>query len=57
VKSSASTTPLRLFVDLVLVGRGRTEITLTTTAPLVASSAIRAAEIRLARLLASRVRA
>jgi hypothetical protein len=57
VKSSASTTPLRLFVDLVLVGRGRTEITLTTTAPLVASSAVRAAELRLARLLASRVRA
>lgn len=57
VKTSASTTPVKVFVDLVLVGRGRTEITLTTTAPLLASAAVRAAEVRLASLLASRVRA
>ena len=45
---------VRLFVDVVLVGRGRTEITLTTTAPLSAGAAVVAAEIRLARLLAAR---
>jgi hypothetical protein len=56
VKTSGSTTPVTVFVDVVLVGRGRTEITLTTTAPLLASSAVRAAEIRLARILAARVR-
>jgi hypothetical protein len=57
VQTSASTTPVKVFVDLVLVGRGRTEITLTTTAPLLANTAVRAAEVRLARLLAGRVRA
>jgi hypothetical protein len=56
VKTSGSTTPVTVFVDVVLVGRGRTEITLTTTAPLLASTAVRAAEIRLARILAGRVR-
>jgi hypothetical protein len=56
VKPSGSTTPVTVFVDVVLVGRGRTEITLTTTAPLLASTAVRAAEIRLARILAGRVR-
>jgi hypothetical protein len=56
VKTSASTTPVKVFVDLVLVGRSRTEITLTTTAPLLASVAVRAAEVRLARILAGRVR-
>jgi hypothetical protein len=56
VKTSGSTTPVAVFVDVVLVGRGRTEITLTTTAPLLASTAVRAAEIRLARILAARVR-
>jgi hypothetical protein len=56
VKPSGSTTPVTVFVDVVLVGRGRTEITLTTTAPLLASTAVRAAEIRLARILAARVR-
>jgi hypothetical protein len=57
VQTSASTTPVKVFVDLVLVGRSRTEITLTTTAPLLASTTVRAAEVRLARLLAGRVRA
>jgi hypothetical protein len=56
VKTSGSTTPVTVFVDVVLVGRGRTEITLTTTAPLFASTAVRAHEIRLARILAGRVR-
>jgi hypothetical protein len=57
VKTSASTTPVAVFVDVVLVGRSRTEITLTTTAPLLASVAVRAAEVRLARVLVGRVRA
>jgi hypothetical protein len=45
---------VRLFVDVVLVGRGRTEITLTTTAPLAAGTAVKDAELRLARLLVAR---
>ncbi len=52
VKAGSATT--RVFVDLVLVGRGSTEITLTTTAPLVAEPAVRAAEVRLARILVTR---
>ena len=55
VKSAAGTA--RVFVDLVLVGRGSTEITLTTTAPLIAEPAVRAAEVRLARILAGRATA
>ncbi len=53
VTTAAGTT--RVFVDLVLLGRGSTELTLTTTAPLVAAPAVRGAELRLARLLVSRV--
>lgn len=45
---------VRLFVDIVLVGKGHTELTLTTTAALAAAPAVKAAEIRLARLLAAR---
>jgi hypothetical protein len=52
VKAAAGTT--RVFVDLLLIGRGSTEITLTTTAPLVAATAVRAAELRLARILVAR---
>ena len=52
VKAAAGTA--RVFVDLVLVGRGSTEITLTTTAPLVAATAVRAAELRLAKILVAR---
>jgi hypothetical protein len=53
IKSTSGTT--RVFVDLVLIGRHSTEITLTTTAPMVAEGAVRAAELRLARGLAARV--
>jgi hypothetical protein len=49
--------PVRVFVDVVVLGRGRTEITLTTTAPLLADATVRPAEARLARLLVARVRA
>jgi hypothetical protein len=52
--TSAGTTASML-LDLVLAGRGRTEITLTTVAPYGARAPIKAAEERLARLLASRI--
>jgi hypothetical protein len=47
---------IRVMVDVVLVGRGRTEVTLTTTAPFASVGTIGPAEIRLARLLAARIR-
>ena len=47
---------VRLMVDTVAFGRGRTEVSLTATAPQVAALAVRPAEIRLARLLAGRIR-
>jgi hypothetical protein len=43
-------------VDIVLIGRGRTEITLTSTSLYSARSAVEAAELDLARRLAARVR-
>jgi hypothetical protein len=49
-------TTASMLLDLVLVGRGRTEITLTTVAPYDARAAIKSAEERLARLLVSRIR-
>ena len=51
---SANGTTVRTFADIVLVGRGRTEITMTTVAPLAADAAVRAAEGRLALLAARR---
>jgi hypothetical protein len=51
---TTGSTTARVFVDLVLLGRGSTEITLTTTAPLLAEPAVRAAEVRLARTLVAR---
>jgi len=48
---------LLVAADIVLVGRGRTELTLSLTAPAAARTAIAAAEVRLARLLLARVRA
>jgi hypothetical protein len=47
---------VRLFVDLVLFGRGRTESSLTTSAPYSARVPVKTAEIRLAKTLAARVR-
>jgi len=52
VRSAAGTA--RIFVDLVVLGRRSTEITLTTTAPMVAEPAVRGAEVRLARILVAR---
>jgi hypothetical protein len=49
-----SSATVHIAVDLVLVGRGHTEITLTTTAPLEVGPARNAVEIKLARALAAR---
>ena len=43
--------------DIVLVGRGRTEVSLSVEAPAAARSSLPAAEVRLARALLARVRA
>jgi hypothetical protein len=48
---------VRVMTDLVLVGNGRTEVTLTTIAPWDGRVVLKAAEVRLARLLASRISA
>lgn len=46
-----------LLIDIVLVGRSRTELTLTVSAPAAARATISAAEVRIARLLLWRVQA
>jgi hypothetical protein len=51
---TAAGTTVGVMVDVILVGRGHTEITLTTTAPALAAASVVPAELRLARLLASR---
>ena len=56
VEVTSGTQKVRVLIDVVLIGRGRTEVTLTTTAPLAAEAVVRPAELRLARLLASRLR-
>jgi hypothetical protein len=55
VQASGTTVPV--YSDVILVGRGRTEIDLTVTAPAGAASAVGAAERKLAGLLAQRARA
>lgn len=47
---------VRLFSDLVLFGRGRTEITLSTLAPYADASNVQAAEVRLAVIMLLRAR-
>jgi hypothetical protein len=47
---------VRVLVDLVALGRDRTEVTLTTTAPFANRQVVAAAEVRLARILVSRIR-
>jgi hypothetical protein len=48
---------VQVLADVVLVGRSRTELTLSLAAPAAASASISRAEIRLARLLLNRVQA
>lgn len=57
VDVSAQGTHARVLADLVLVGRGRTELTLMIAAPAAAGATIAAADVRLARTLLARVRA
>jgi hypothetical protein len=48
---------VRVLLDIVLVGRGRTEISLDATAPAASARVVSAAERRLARRLAARAHA
>jgi hypothetical protein len=48
---------VRVLLDIVLVGRGRTEISLDATAPAASARVVSAAERRLARKLVARARA
>jgi hypothetical protein len=45
---------VRVLVDVVVVGAGRVELTLITTAPYSARAPVQTAEMRLAQLLAAR---
>ena len=47
--------PVRVMIDLVAIGQGRAELMLITTAPYAIRGPVVPAEIRLARLLVSRV--
>jgi hypothetical protein len=54
---SATGSRLSLVFDVVILGRGRTELTLTTIAPLADGQAVRPADVPLAKLLLTRVHA
>ncbi len=47
---------IRVMADLIVIGMGRTEISLLTTAPYAARQAVEAAELRLAQALVARAR-
>jgi hypothetical protein len=57
VAVSALGQTVRVLLDIVLVGKGRTEISLDATAPAAAARAVSSTERRLARTLAARARA
>ena len=57
VAVSALGQTVRVLLDIVLIGKGRTEISLDATAPAATARAVAAAERRLARKLAARARA
>lgn len=57
VTVTSSGTKLRVMVDVVVAGRGRTEINLTTIAPLASKVQVAPAEQRIVRLLVARIRA
>lgn len=48
---------LRIMFDVILLGKGRTEITLASVAPYAAHRVVEAAELRLARMLVGRATA
>jgi hypothetical protein len=54
VGTGESAVRVRVLVDVVVVGVGRVELTLITTAPYSAHAAVESAEARLARLMAAR---
>jgi hypothetical protein len=54
---TSGTATVRVLVDVVVLGKGRSELTLITTAPAAARPQVQAAEVRLARLLAARAAA
>ena len=56
VDVKAPTATVRMMFDFVLVGHGRTEISLTVTAPAAAAAAVRGLELRLAQLMISRAK-
>ena len=56
VKTSAGP-ETEVMLDFLAIGQGQTELSLTTTAPYAARTAIAAAELRVAEILISRVRA
>jgi hypothetical protein len=57
VKVHAQSQTVLVVVDLVVVGRSRTELTLTMSAPAAARSSLPAAEVRVARALLARASA
>jgi hypothetical protein len=57
IETGSGSQAIRLMVDAVLVGRSRTEISLTTAAPFANTKAVEAAELRFARRLVSRISA
>jgi hypothetical protein len=57
VSVQANGASVQVMDEIILVGRGRTEITLSAVSPLAARGAVSAANLRLARILASRARA
>ena len=57
VDYTAQAQTLRVLVDVILLGKGRTEISLLATGPYAARSSFDGAELRLARALLSRAKA
>lgn len=56
VDVATSSVKVRMFSDIVLVGRGQTEVTLSATAPYASVQAIQAAEVRLAIVMLARIK-
>jgi hypothetical protein len=57
IEVRAQAQKVRLTSDLIVIGRGRTELTLSVTAPTVAEKNLVKAELELARAMVARVRA
>jgi hypothetical protein len=57
IKVQAAGTKVSMMFDTILIGRGRTEVTLMTAAPLASKSAVRKAERALVARLVKRIKA